>query len=367
MSFPPSLVPLAPNPRAGFALRGVALALAVSGASVALAALGPARSVTWSGRTMGTYVNVTMVTADSAALAPTAVVAHAVFRRVDSLMSNWTTTSEVARLNRECGRAPQRVHPEVARVLDLALRVGAGSDGAFDVTVEPLVRAWGFLGGKPHVPTPEAAAEAFARVGLKQVAWDPEMGLLGFANDRVRVDLGGIAKGHAVDAAAESLRARGVRDALVDLTGNMFAMGRPASASGWRIGIRDPRDRAPHFARLRLSNEGISTSGKYEQFVAADGRTYGHIMDPRTGRPADGLISVTLVSASALTCDAWDTPLFVLGLDGAKRLAKAHEEFSAVLVVPGTRGVDTVYVESELADRFVLEPWARSNFRVVHF
>lgn len=356
-----------PPRRAGLAARLAALALAVGVASAAFAALGPPRSVTWSGRTMGTYVNVTMVTADSASLAPTATIAHAVFRRVDSLMSNWTTTSEVARLNRECGHAPQRVHPEVASVLDLALRVGAGSDGAFDVTVEPLVRAWGFLGGKPHVPTPEEAADAFSRVGLKQLAWDPEQRLLGFANDRVRVDLGGIAKGYAVDVAAESLRAHGVRDALVDLTGNMFAMGRPASAPAWRIGIRDPRDRAPHFARLRLSNEGISTSGKYEQFVAADGRTYGHIMDPRTGRPADGLISVTLVSASALTCDAWDTPLFVLGLDGAMRLAKAHEDFSAVLVVPGTRGVDTVYVERDLVDRFRLEPWARSSFHVVDF
>src|SRR6185436_20153902 len=120
--------------------------------------------------------------------------------------------------------------------------------------------------------------------------------------------------------AAESLKAHGVTDALVDLTGNMAALGSPPGSPQWRIGIRDPRDRMTHFARLRLSGgEAISTSGKYEQFVAANGKTYGHIMDPRTGRPAEGLISVTVVAPSALEADAWDTPLFVLGAATARR------------------------------------------------
>ena len=336
-------------------------------AALALAA-GPApRSVTYPGRTMGTYVNVTLVTADSSAAAPLAAQALGVFRRVDSLMSNWTTTSEVARLNREAAAGPVIVHPEVAPVLEFALELYPLSDGTFDITVEPLVRAWGFLGGRPHVPSDSAAAEAFRRVGAGQVHFDTATRTLRFDNPGVRIDLGGIAKGWAVDVAAETLRAHGVQDALVDLTGNMVAMGHPANAPAWRIGVRDPRDRVPYFARVTLSGEAISTSGKYEQFVAADGRTYGHIMDPRTGRPAEGLVSVTLVSKSAFTCDAWDTPLFVLGAARAKELAVAHPEFDAILVEPGAGGVDTVWVESTLRERFVLEPSAAAFLRVRYF
>lgn len=337
------------------------------GALLALGAGSAPRAVTFPGRTMGTYVNVTLVTADSAAAAPLAATALAVFRRADSLMSNWSTTSEVARLNREAGAGPVIVQSEVARVLRYALDLYPASDRTFDVTVEPLVRAWGFLGGRPHVPADSVAAAAFRRVGAEQVSFDPATRTLRFANPGVRVDLGGIAKGWAVDVAADTLRAHGVRDALVDLTGNMFAMGHPAGAAAWRIGIRDPRDRVPYFARITLADEGISTSGKYEQFVAADGRTFGHIMDPRTGRPAEGLISVTLVSKSAFTCDAWDTPLFVLGAGAAKAKALAHPEFAAILVEPGADGVDTVWVESSLADRFHLEPWAAAFFRVRPF
>jgi len=343
-----------------------AAALAVIAALALGAAPGP-RAVTWPARTMGTYVHVTIATADSTGRAPDAAAALGVFRRVDSLMSNWTTTSEVARLNREAGAGTVTVHPEVASVLAYALELYRASDRTFDVTVEPLVRAWGFLGGRPRVPADAEAAAAFARVGAHHVRFDPATRALHFERPDVRLDLGGIAKGWAVDAAAETLRARGVRDALVDLTGNMVALGRPANGAAWRIGVRDPRDRLPFFARLALTDEAVSTSGKYEQFVAADGRTYGHIMDPRTGRPAEGLISVTLVAKSAFTCDAWDTPLFVLGADAAKAKALAHPEFDAILVQPGGGGVDTVWVESGLRDRFRLEPSAEAFFRVRHF
>jgi thiamine biosynthesis lipoprotein len=187
-----------------------------------------------------------------------------------------------------------------------------------------------------------------------------------FENPTVKIDLGGIAKGYAVDVAAETLLARGVTDALVDLSGNMVALGSPPGASEWRIGIRDPRDRVTHFARLGLRQGAISTSGQYEQFVAADGRAYGHILDPRTGRPAAGLISVTVVAKTALQCDAWDTPLFVLGPERARAKAKDRNDIDVVLVTPG-EGVDTVWVERALEDRFVLEPGARALFRVRFF
>jgi thiamine biosynthesis lipoprotein len=348
---------------------GEADATRAAPASPPEAAASPARrSVTYLVPTMGTYARIVLVTADSAASAQDAIAARAALLRVDSLMSNWTTTSEVARLNREADRGPTVVQAEVSRVLDASLRAWRESDGAFDITVEPLVRAWGFIGGPRRVPTAAEAAEAFRHVGAAKLEFDPVARTLRFKEKGVRVDLGGIAKGYAVDVAAESLAAHGVRDALVDLSGNMFAIGHPPDADHWRIGIRDPRDRMPFFARVPLyPGQAISTSGKYEQFVSADGKTYGHILDPRTGRPSEGLISVTVLSRSALDSDTWDTPLFVLGLDEAKRKARERDNIDVVLVVPGAGGVDTVWVERTLQDRFALEDDARPRFRVAFF
>jgi len=343
-------------------------ALALASAAARSQDAAPRRSVTYAMHTMGTYAHVILVTADSAADAPRAAVAQAELARLDSLMSNWTTTSEVARINRTAGHEPVVVQPEVATVVDSSLQLWRETDGAFDITVEPLVRAWGFLGGPRRVPSEAEARAAWAKVGAQRVHYRRATRTLRFDSDSVRIDLGGIAKGYAVDAAARALERAGVTDALVDLTGNMFAIGHPAGADHWRIGIRDPRDRVPYFARIALRpGEGISTSGKYEQFVAQDGKTYGHIMDPRTGRPAEGLISVTVISRSGYLCDEWDTPLFVLGPRAARQKAKQRTDFAVVLVEPGSGGVDTVWVESSIADRFALEPGAESMFRVVVF
>ena len=317
---------------------------------------------------MGTYANVVLVTADSAAGYAAARSALAALHRVDSLMSNWTTTSEVARINREAAAGVTPVQPEVAQVLDASMRLWRDSEGAFDITVEPLVRLWGFLGGPKRVPTEEESKAAFAHVGAQRVHFDPVARTIRFDAEGVKIDLGGIAKGFGVDAAALALRDAGVTNALVDLSGNMFAIGHPAASDHWRIGIRDPRDRMPYFARVRLDpGQAISTSGKYEQFVAKDGRTYGHILDPRTGRPAEGLISVTVIASTALEADSWDTPLFVMGPAGARRQAKSRPEIAVVLVEPGVGGVDTVWVQRRIESHFTLEPAARGVFVVRTF
>ncbi len=347
------------------------LALATFASSVlpahAVLSSEPPRVVAYPTRTMGTYANIALVTADSAASAPTAAIAQAALQRVDSLMSNWTTTSEVARVNRE-GFAGTIVHPEVATVIDAALNLWRNSDRAFDITVEPLVRLWGFIGGVRRMPSDAEVQNAFRHVGAQRVQFDASTRHIRFESDSVRIDLGGIAKGYAVDVAAESLKAHGVEHALVDLTGNMAAIGHPPGAPAWRIGIRDPHDRIRFFARIPLvDGDAISTSGQYEQFVPSNGKKFGHILDPRTGRPVEGLLSVTVVARSALACDSWDTPLFVLGAAAAKRKAKALADIGVVLVQPGSAGVDTVWVEEQLRDRFVLEPQARAWFHVAYF
>ena len=324
------------------------------------------RAVTFDGRTMGTYTHVTIVTADSNAAAPLAAKAHARFHELDSLMTNWTTTSEVARLNRDAQTGPTHVQQEVATVLAKCGHVNAATNGAMDITVEPLVRAWGFLGGKPHVPDSATVAQAFEHVGAQHVHFDPTRSTLQL-DPGTRIDLGGIAKGYAVDQVAKLLQEANVHDALVDLSGNMAALGAPPGERGWRIGIRDPRNREPWFARVTLRDRAISTSGQYEQFVAANGRTYGHILDPRTGVPAQGVLSVTVIAESPFETDAWDTGLFVLGPEEAMKVARAHPELAVIVVVPSEKGPDVVWVERSLRDDFALEPGAEARFLVRWF
>jgi thiamine biosynthesis lipoprotein len=349
----------------------MAVASAPARATVTPAPVGDAaarRSISCLFHALGTDASLTLVAADSNATVPDARSVQAVFDRVDSLMGGRTGSSEVARLNREAAPGPTPVHPEVASVIEVALRVWRDSEHAFDPSLEPLGRAWGFLGGVPRVPPQPDLDAALAHVGAQHVIFDSLARTLRFDLDGVKLDLGGIARGHAVDAAADTLRARGVRDALVDLSGNAVALGAPAHAEDWRVGLRDPRDRSATFARLHLSDgQAVSTSDAHDPFVAADGKSYGRILDPRTGRPADGLVSVTVMARSATIADAWSTALFVLGPADARRLARARTDLSAVLIEPGTDGVDTVWVESDLKDRLEIDPDGRARYRVVYF
>ncbi len=329
------------------------------------AAAGP-RTVRYPIHTMGTYAHIHLVTPDSVASIPTAALAAAELTGVDDLMSNWSGTSEVARINRIAPEGPVRPHPRVAELLTLARWIGQESDGAFDITVEPLVRSWGFLGGPPHVPTARELHALLPAVGPERMRWNPDTGTLVFTHPRTRIDLGGIAKGYGVDRAAAALLEAGVTHALIDLSGNMTALGHPPGRTAWQVGVRDPRDRIATLGTLALRDGALATSGTYEQFVAVDGKTYGHILDPATGRPVDGLLSVTVMAPSAAEADAWSTAIFVLGPRTGLRLAAAREDISVVLVEPSParHQRDIVWVEADLASRFTLGPNASELFEV---
>jgi len=327
---------------------------------------GVLRAVTYPTRTMGTYGNVTLVTADSVATDATARLGHRAFAVVDSLMSNWSTTSEISRLNRVAVNGAD-AHPEVAQVMRVAREVWTRSDGAFDPTVEPLVRLWGFLGGKPDVPAAADIAAMVDRVGYEHVSIDGSR--VRYAGPEVKVDLGGIAKGHGVDRAIEALREVGVTDAMVDISGNLRVIGAPPGRDHWTVGIRDPHDRVAYFGRLPIRDQAVATSGTYEQFVARDGEIYGHILDPRTGWPAEGLISVTVVTADAIRADAWGTALFVLGGERARELVVASADLEAILVEQADEedAPDAVWVSAGLLDRFSLQEGMDAWFDVRGF
>lgn len=316
-------------------------------------AIAEPRVVTMRTRTMGAWASLSLVTADSATVADLALDALLVFHRVDSLMTNWTDISEVARLNREATAGSIPVEPEVGSVLQTAARIGRESQGAFDISIEPLVRLWGFIGGTPRVPAGEDIDEVKKRVGWDHVVLDSEAGTLFLKGTGVKIDLGGIAKGHGVDMVGDHLRRAGVTDALVDLTGNMVALGSPPGKEAWIIGVRDPYDNQPHLGRLRLSGAAIATSGNYQQFVTKGEKRYGHILDPRTGWPAAGLEAVTVVAERAIDADAWATALFVLGPEAARQVAAARDDLAAILIEAGENGGLILWIEKDLHDRYL--------------
>ncbi|MBO4884677.1 MAG: FAD:protein FMN transferase, partial [Clostridia bacterium] len=220
---------------------------------------------------------------------------------------------------------------ETAAVLRFALDMGEKTGGALDVTLYPVVRAWGFTTGDYRVPGDDEITALLENVDWGRVALDGAEARL---PEGAMVDLGAVVKGYASDRLAELLREGGAGSALIDLGGNIYCVGAKQNGSAWRIGIRDPKDETGYVGALSVTDRAVVTSGSYERFFTAEnGAVYGHIFDPATGRPADsGLVSATVVGESGMLCDALTTALYVLGAEKAGALLKTIDGVDAVLV-----------------------------------
>jgi FAD:protein FMN transferase len=240
--------------------------------------------------------------------------------RVEAALSNYRSTSELSRINAAAAARPVVTDPEVFGLLALSLEYGRRSGGAFDVTVGRLMKAWGFFRGRGAFPSADELESARGETGWRKVALDPSTRSVRFLGP-VELDLGGIGKGYAIDRAAERLREGGVRSALVGSgTSSFYAIGAPPGRPGWIVHVPDPSDRSRSLASVILRDRSISTSGSYEKFFHLDGRTYCHIMDPRSGRPVEGMAQTTVVAPAATDSDALSTALFVLGPEAGSRL-----------------------------------------------
>lgn len=259
--------------------------------------------------------------------------------RLDRLLSHYRPASPLSRLNREAADGPVRVEPELFDLLDVCLRWSRESDGAFDVTVGPLMKAWGFFRDEGRVPGKEELARALAVVGYRHVALDREKGTVGFDRPGVELDLGGIGKGYAVDRVVDLLRRRGIASALVNLGGSsVYGLGAPPGREAWEVGIQDPTETAKIALTVSLRDRALSVSGGYARFFEQGGVTYAHVMDPRTGRPVQGLLSVAVLSTSATDGDALDNVLFVEGPDRAGPFLELRRPTEALFFLPTPGG-----------------------------
>jgi thiamine biosynthesis lipoprotein len=204
-----------------------------------------------------------------------------------------------------------KVEPRLFRLLARCARSSAATEGAFDVTVGPLVRAWGFASGSGAIPDPEALAEAREAVGTRHVLLDEDAFSIRFLRRGVEIDLGGYGKGHAIERAVEILRESGVTSALLHGgTSSVYAIGRPPGGAPWRIALSTPFDEG---TVVELEDEGLSVSAVHGKSFSVDGETFGHVLDPRSGSPVRGAAAAAVAGPSPAECEALSTALLVLG------------------------------------------------------
>jgi thiamine biosynthesis lipoprotein len=236
-------------------------------------------------------------------------------RRLDELLSNYKPDSEWSLVNRNAAQKPVKVSAELFRLIADCLAYSRESEGAFDITVGPLMKVWGFYRGSGHLPHRPEVAAAMASVGYRHIQLDAAAQTVRFDRPGVEMDPGGIGKGYAVDRMVEVLRKMGVRSALVAGSGSsIYGIGTPPEEpKGWAVKIKDPWDTRKTATEVWLKDMSMSTSGSYEKFFRAEGRIYAHIMDPRTGYPAQGTVSVSVIAPRTIDSEAWAKPYFVNG------------------------------------------------------
>jgi thiamine biosynthesis lipoprotein len=238
-------------------------------------------------------------------------------RRLDQLLSNYRPESEWSRVNREAGDHPVHVSSELFQLLSACVNYSRESEGAFDITVGPLMKIWGFYKGSGHLPHRAEIMGALSDVGYRGLILDAKDQTVRFARKGMEIDPGGIGKGYAVDKMVDVLKQNGITSALVSGGGSsIYAIGAPPQDSrGWVINIKNPRNTSKTAASVYLQNESLSTSGNYEKFFYAEGKLWSHIMDPRTGYPSMGMLSVSVITPKTIDSEAWCKPYYILGRD----------------------------------------------------
>ncbi|HEY1948248.1 MAG TPA: FAD:protein FMN transferase [Bryobacteraceae bacterium] len=266
---------------------------------------------------MGTSFTVEMYGPDPTQLARAGDRALDEASRIDHLLSNYLPDSELSRVNRDAARAPVKVSQELFDLLSTCIAVSRESEGTFDITVGPLMKVWGFFKDSGHLPSAKAVKDGLRKVGYQNIELDRANRSVHFKQAGVELDPGGVGKGYAVDRMAAVLRQEGVHSALISGGGSsIFGLGTPPTESrGWPIHINDPRDEKKTAADVYLKDKSLSTSGSYEKFFWADGKVYSHIMDPRSGYPAQGMLAVSVLSSRTLDSEIWAKPYFILGHD----------------------------------------------------
>ncbi|MHC1610060.1 MAG: FAD:protein FMN transferase [Candidatus Methanospirareceae archaeon] len=270
-------------------------------------------------RVMGTYATITIIDGDTRRANIAMDAAFAEIKRIEGLMSRYNESSEVSSLNRN-GTNWTALSRDTIYVLKKAEYYSTISNGSFDITCNPLLDLWMVkVKEEGRMPTREEIEEVRGFVGYEHLIIDEDRSRARFDKEGMSITLGGIAKGYAVDCACEKLIEAGIKHALVDIGGDMRAVG-DKNGAPWEVALQNPRNKSEYITIIKLDNESVATSGDYERYFFEGGKRVHHIIDPKTGYPADECISVTVITENCVDADALSTAVFVMGPEDGKAL-----------------------------------------------
>jgi thiamine biosynthesis lipoprotein len=282
---------------------------------------------------MGTIFTIDLNTTDQANAEQDMNLAFDEIDRLEALLSNYRPSSELSRISREAGSAPIVTDPETFHFLDRSLYWSRVSNGAFDITVGPLLRAWGFFFHQGRVPSQAELNAVRNKIGWQHIALDAQTRTVSFTNHQtMELDPGSIGKGFAVDSVVKILRDHGVTSAFISAGGStLYAIGTVPGSAGWPVDIPDPRRPGKSAATILLKDTSLSTGACTEKFFIKNGHRYCHIFDPRTMRPVEGILQTTVINPSATDSDALSTVVFVLDPAASRRLLASMPETQALI------------------------------------
>jgi thiamine biosynthesis lipoprotein len=255
-------------------------------------------------------------------------------RRLEALMTTWKDDSEISRINAAAGKEAVHVSQETYDVIKKSLWIGKASDGVFDITFEAMKGLWKFdNGGEDKVPDRDAVEKARKLIDYRQIVVDDKALTVKLDKPGMRMSLGGIAKGYAIDAASRVLKSEGIQAFFAQAGGDLYVAGKKPDGSRFKVGVRDPRGAdGVYFATLEVEDHAFSTAGDYERTFVKDGKRYHHIIDPRTGYPATASRSVTVWAKDAFTADAIDDAIFILGPEKGLKLVESIDDAGCIIV-----------------------------------
>ena len=283
---------------------------------------------------MGTFVTISIYDSKQENLPFIINRAFEEFHLVDELMSSFSGDSEISSINRHSGNDAVAVNSLVCEVVTSAQSVSNRSNGIFDITILPLLKAFGFRTSTPRIPSDNELETARALVNYRTVFVDADSHSIGLKTSGQEMDLGGIAKGYAVDRAVAILKSYGIQRAVINAGGDIYAIGAPKDAEGWTIGVQHPYFPEKVAGTVFIKDQAIATSGNYENYVVINSEHYGHLFDPRTGKPANPILSATVTALTAMEADALATAAFLMGDNDGTAFIERQNHTSALFITP---------------------------------
>jgi len=288
---------------------------------------------------MDTLIQVTVYSDDEQRGKEALDKAFAEFERINNLTDrfpkdeeNTAASSDVIRINENAGIKPVQVSTDTLNIVQRSLYYAQLSGGSFDITIGPIMDLWGFGKNEQHVPSDDQIKKTLSLVDYRKVIVDPDNGTVYLQKPGMSLDFGGVAKGYATEEAAKVLRESGIKHALINAGGNVYALGTKPDGSPWRVGVRDPRNENGLIAVLSVKDTSVVTSGDYERYFEERGVRYSHLIDPSTGKQARDLMQTTVVTESSTDADILNKPLFVLGHQRGMSFTKSLQGVGAIFV-----------------------------------